>query len=707
MSHKHKSTSEAGVQPTSEIFGQWADEPRWVAWKYDQDGKKPPLDPKTGRAADDGDPSTWATLVEAEALCKRHKLKGVGIEMIGKDGLAVVDLDGCRDAKTGVISSWAAFLIHYFDSYTEVSPSGSGVKIFVNGCPESVDRKLTFKVNGEPVPYNVLNKKRKKQPQIELFHDGGHYCCVTGQVVKLDGISRRIENRPEECAVIYALLRHDPRAEDDFRIVHALLHLTDQQSYEVWRNVGFALHDAHRQGKLSEEQAHRLWRAWSLSADNADSPEEIDRKWKYLGTTPPDDGITVATLFAMAKENGYQQPTSRKKRRKRDEEDDLDRGKLEPDYVKGDQLKLKNLRWFWPGRIPIGVITLLAGLPGAGKSHVFASIVAHLTTGRGLPPGEEDDGVLPVSVLIVCTEDRPEHVLGPRLVAAGADMSRVYIMRAMTDPETKKRYPVNITEDMQKIEELVERNPDIRMVIFDPITEFMGDKIEGNSNEGVRSVLSRVIDFADRRDISILAITHLPKTRNGAVQTAAIGSQAYSAASRSQLIVDEEREYDEESRTWNETGRQLLYAGRVTNAAKDESKPLAFKIESFTIPAPAPDEDIKTSRLVWDGIVERSASEIWEEAQKRAKGGGAKPKEPTERDEAVEFLKKVMAEHGKVIPGKPNRVLSKVVEKLAEEAGITKTTLKRAKAKLEIKSKQIPKEGGKGNDWYYVAPPAF
>ncbi len=110
--------------------------PRWVGWKWlEADGRwtKPPIDPKTGRYAKPNDPATWGTFEQA---CRAYRngagLAGIGLAFAG-DGLVGVDLDGCRDPQTGGLADWAAEIVRRLSSYTEVSPSGTGVKIFCRG----------------------------------------------------------------------------------------------------------------------------------------------------------------------------------------------------------------------------------------------------------------------------------------------------------------------------------------------------------------------------------------------------------------------------------------------------------------------------------------------------------------------------------------------------------------------------------------------
>jgi hypothetical protein len=152
---------------------------RFVLWRAVKDretGKvrKLPLQAATGKAASSTDPATWATWEACHDARRRHRAAGIGVVFNG-DGVGGVDLDSCRDPVTGTIADWAMRWIREINSYTEVSPSGSGVKII-------------FKV--DPVPKLVANKRTVGEagnggdhaPAVELYVTG-RYFALTGQHV--------------------------------------------------------------------------------------------------------------------------------------------------------------------------------------------------------------------------------------------------------------------------------------------------------------------------------------------------------------------------------------------------------------------------------------------------------------------------------------------------------------------------------------------
>ena len=112
---------------------------QWVAWKYVQREGEPkptkvPINARTGRNASTTDPSTWSTYLEANAYADlTGAADGIGYVLSETDPYSGVDLDHCRDPETGTVETWAKVVIRKLASYTEISPSLTGMRIFVRG----------------------------------------------------------------------------------------------------------------------------------------------------------------------------------------------------------------------------------------------------------------------------------------------------------------------------------------------------------------------------------------------------------------------------------------------------------------------------------------------------------------------------------------------------------------------------------------------
>src|SRR5215831_6366485 len=100
----------------------------------------------------------------------------------------------------------------------------------------------------------------------------------------------------------------------------------------------------------------------------------------------------------------------------------------EVDVVKANQIKMEALDWLWPGRFALGKLGLLGGNPERGKGLIIADMCSRITKpGRKWPCDEGD--VQLGDVVILQQEDDESDTLIPRLAAAGADLSRIHIVR--------------------------------------------------------------------------------------------------------------------------------------------------------------------------------------------------------------------------------------------------------------------------------------
>src|SRR5919112_1808255 len=107
--------------------------PQWVVWKAVGDKPdKVPYSARTGCRASSTDLLTWSTFQEALQAYESGEYDGLGFVFSSADPYTGIDLDNCVDAD-GEIARWALEIVRYFDSYTELSASGSGLHIIVRG----------------------------------------------------------------------------------------------------------------------------------------------------------------------------------------------------------------------------------------------------------------------------------------------------------------------------------------------------------------------------------------------------------------------------------------------------------------------------------------------------------------------------------------------------------------------------------------------
>lgn len=170
----------SGIPESLKAWAQWVD---WRLVFKDGKWKKVPVNSKTGRYASATNPSSWGTfdrIWEHYESRKGREIDGVGFMFTLADPFAGIDLDHCRNAETGEIKPWALEIVQSLNSYTELSPSGSGLHIFVRG---------------------FLPPGLRKKDDLEMYDDG-RYFTVTGHL--LDGASHAIESRQITLRLIHA-----------------------------------------------------------------------------------------------------------------------------------------------------------------------------------------------------------------------------------------------------------------------------------------------------------------------------------------------------------------------------------------------------------------------------------------------------------------------------------------------------------------------
>jgi putative DNA primase/helicase len=156
-------------------------EARWVVWKLEARGGKRTKVPYQAfdatKRARSTDPSTWAGFDEAWATFERGAVDGIGF-VLG-DGVAGVDLDNCRNPETGALTTDAQRIIDALMSYSEVSPSGRGVKIYVRASERKGVRRKGLEIYGP-----------------------GRYFAVTG--ARVAGARPTVEDREDQLAQLIA-----------------------------------------------------------------------------------------------------------------------------------------------------------------------------------------------------------------------------------------------------------------------------------------------------------------------------------------------------------------------------------------------------------------------------------------------------------------------------------------------------------------------
>lgn len=332
-------------------------------------------------------------------------------------------------------------------------------------------------------------------------------------------------------------------------------------------------------------------------------------------------------------------------------------------------IEAKPIRWLWPGRIARGKVSMIAGNPGLGKSQITASMAAIVSTGGHWPvdPSVCERG----SVVFLSAEDDAADTIRPRLEASNADLSRIFILDAVREISEKgeqQERGFNLSKDIPRLGELLEKLNDVALVVIDPISAYLGDT-DSHKNADVRALLTPLTKLAEQYSVAVVCVSHLNK--GGASSEALMrvtGSLAFVAASRAAFVIAKDPQ----------NMRRRVFLPAKNNIGNDQSG-LAFSIESVLLQG-----DITTSHIRWE------AKAVTDMTADQALAPDL-PGENTGQDVAVEWLRDLL-ENGPIS--------AKEVKNHADQAGLAWATVRRAKTQLNIKPAKTRFDGG----WEWALP---
>lgn len=340
-----------------------------------------------------------------------------------------------------------------------------------------------------------------------------------------------------------------------------------------------------------------------------------------------------------------------------------------------DALTLRPIDWLWPGWLPAGKLTLIGGAPGTGKTTCALALAATLTIAGRWPDGTRC--MEPGRALIWSGEDDPADTLVPRLLAAGADLSRCTFVGDVAEADGSGR-PFDPAKDVPALLDAVLRLPEPpRLLIVDPIVSAVAG--DSHKNAETRRGLAPLVDLAQRTGCALLGITHLSKGTAGRDPLERLtGSLAFGALTRVAWATAAVRD--------PEPGAPRRLLARIKSNLGPDGGAIGYDLE----PAIVRDR-IETSRVLWGAPIEGDARALLANAEAPPPDEDMEDDARTERDEAADWLREVLTE------GPLNAADVKV---LAQRNGLAWRTVRRAKESLNVRSKKGAMRGG----WTWQLP---
>ena len=176
-------------------------------------------------------------------------------------------------------------------------------------------------------------------------------------------------------------------------------------------------------------------------------------------------------------------------------------------FRNASEITPRQINWLWQDRIPLGKVTLFAGNPDNGKSLASTSVAAICSRGDNFPASVTDQK--PSDVLMLIGEDDPEDTAIPRLMAARANLDRIDFLDAVRPIKSENR-EIRLDMDIPAIEKKLASNPNIRLLVIDPISNYLGE-VSMVAEQEVRSILIPLKRAAEKYNIAVLIVMHLNK----------------------------------------------------------------------------------------------------------------------------------------------------------------------------------------------------
>lgn len=511
--------------------------PQWVVRR----GKVPhnPHRPNTG--ASSTDPSTWSTYEHAVEVAQKHSFDGVGFVFTKDDPFVGVDLDKCRDADTGEVEPWAQRVIDELSSYTETSPSGTGVHVIVKAhLPGTLNRK----------------------GRVEIY-DSGRYFTVTGDHV--GRTPKTPQPRQQQLETVYTF-HLDP-------VVLAAREASGDKFERLWFGdtsdysgddsaADLALCAMLARAAKDRDTVERLFDASGLVRDKWDRDDyrkrTLDKAFEGVEASAG-HGDTVRRLHDASAIDDVIAVVSEQTGLDRDHpyvidqvakltnwSRDLVRLRVAPAKPwKDTALTIKDIRdnpvdrsdlWIVEGVVPVGAVTVFAGKSKAGKSRLALEAARAIATGAPFLGEHPVSRRVPVVFLCGDDSDTALHALFEDWAEQHGVVEGVSVV---LNPELDLLGATG----MKELRAFLAGFDEPPLLVLDSLYNFT-PTLEDNDRAPVKKVMTDLKRLAESRDgdavaAGVLIVDHSAKVGSAeAGADAVIGSQVKGGMARSGVNVE-------------------------------------------------------------------------------------------------------------------------------------------------------------------------
>ncbi len=254
------------------IPAELASAPCWLCWRLEPDPKggkprKVPYDPKTGRKASSTNPENRTDLATAQAALEKYAYSGLGYVFTEGSGIIGVDIDHCLDGE-GNLNETARAITEKYPTYTEISPSGTGLHLFYHGA-------------------EMPGKGNKNSTSAVEMYASARYFTMTGK--QLAGSPDEIRDGADALPWIHATyIARAKKEKKERKVRKTAFRMPDGELMDKARGAGngedfAALYDGKWEGRFGSQSEADLSLCCSLAFWSGKDPEQMDRLFRQSG----------------------------------------------------------------------------------------------------------------------------------------------------------------------------------------------------------------------------------------------------------------------------------------------------------------------------------------------------------------------------------------------------------------------------------------
>lgn len=378
--------------------------PRWLLWIAEIDPEHPEKKPRKTPIYTNGnkrftdyvngtfqnlsfedDLSKLVTLSEAYQVAKQKNC-GIGFAFIESDGFVGIDLDNCIDKETGEFSELAQKICNSSMSYTEISPSWTGLHVITKGVITQGSRCSKIEVYSKDRYFCFTGRHLEEYSNEVKTLENSFFEKLERTIKKFKDGEMKAKTSQTTVSLQNNYKSNDDDFYRDYNLAAEAIPYLSCEEYDSWVRVGMAL-----KSKFGDA-GFDLWNRWSMSSSKYRA-NEMHRKW--LSFRRESGGVGIGSVFNDAKSRGWQMP--KKKREERKEKESANAQSTEQTTQEQNSNQTQPASDEWPDPVDfLGDI-----LPPSAPLELLPEVLGNYIADQSDMIGS-DPGVMVVSCLVAC-----------------------------------------------------------------------------------------------------------------------------------------------------------------------------------------------------------------------------------------------------------------------------------------------------------------